>query len=473
MAPAAVRAGGAKTIRLKRRRLLMQKKVEGKHGGVSRLRVLLALFAALLVIGVAVGCGDEESSGSSAGGGASAGSSTTDKEAAKSGDQTVSAGVDDYAEYVGAKSSGAADPSKSPITIGWVNQQGGAGDIGPASTKGADLAVKYLNEKLGGIDGHPVKLFKCFTSTSEEQGQACGQKMVNHRDVKIIAMGAVSVGDQSLVATVDGQKPMITSVAVGPSDPKNTNGYALFGDSIRVSGPLAAYASKVLKAKSISVVHPEHPSLNESSKGVVAAAKKLGMDAQSVSWSPNATDLVGPLTAAGAQTADVIITNPDPKGCVNLYKALQSLKIDTPVVSNPLCLNELVAKALGDLPQWTYGIATTLASDMADPTAQAYAKVTKEYGAPVEYSRDPWIPASFHEMLTIFQWMNKVGADNITEQTLSEQAKAFKGPQAWGAPTIQCGKYPEAPGICNDQEKFYKYEGKGRFAPAGGWQQAP
>jgi ABC-type branched-subunit amino acid transport system substrate-binding protein len=460
-------------MKSKGRRLSVQEKVESKRSGVPRLRVLFALFAALLVIGVAVGCGDDDSSSDSASGGTSGGASTTSEDAAKSGDQTVSAGVSDYADYVGAKSSGAADSSKAPITIGWVNQEGGPTDVGPGSTKGADLAVKYLNEKLGGIDGHPVKLFKCFTSTSEEQGQTCGQKMVNNKDVKVIGMGAVAIGDQSLVATIDGAKPMVTSVAIGAADAKNKNGYGLFGDGIRVSGPFATYASKVVGAKKVSVVWPELPGINESSQAIVDGAKKLGMDVKSVAWNPNATDLVGPLTAAGAQTADVIILNSDPKGCVNLYKALQSLKIDTPVVSEPLCINEQVSKAIGDFPQWTYGIASTLASDMADPTAQAYAKVVKEMGVPAQYSQDVWIPTSFHEMLTIFQWMNKIGPDNITEETVAEQAKAFKGPQAWGAPTIQCGKYPEAPGICNDQTKFYTYKGKGQFEPAGGWQVSP
>jgi branched-chain amino acid transport system substrate-binding protein len=297
--------------------------------------------------------------------------------------------------------------------------------------------------------------------------------MVNNKDVKVITMGAIAIGDQSLVATVDGTKPMVSSVAIGAADAKNKNGYGLFGDGIRVSGPFATYASKVVGAKSASIVWPELPGINESSQAIVDGAKKLGMSVKSVAWNPNATDLVGPLTAAGAQTSDVIITNTDPKGCVNLYKALQSLKIKTPVVSEPLCINEQVSKAIGDFPQWTYGIASTLASDMADPTAQAYAKMTKEMGVPAQYSQDVWIPTSFHEMLTVFQWMNKIGPDKISEQTIAEQAKAFKGPQAWGAPTIQCGKYPDAPGICNDQTKFYTYKGKGQFEPAGGWQKSP
>jgi branched-chain amino acid transport system substrate-binding protein len=69
--------------------------------------------------------------------------------------------------------------------------------------------------------------------------------------------------------------------------------------------------------------------------------------------------------------------------------------------------------------------------------------------------------------------MNKIGADKISPETIAEEAKGFKGPQVWGAPTLQCGKYPEAPAICNDQAKFYKYEGKGKFSPAGGWQRSP
>jgi branched-chain amino acid transport system substrate-binding protein len=459
---------------VQREELSVKDKVESKRFGVVQLRLIVALCAALLVLVVAA-CGDDDSgSGDSGGsGGGSSSASAAPDDAAKSGDQTVSAGVSDYAKYVGAKSSGAADSSKSKIVIGWVNQQGGPTDVGPGATKGADLAVKYLNEKLGGIDGHPVELFKCFTSTSEEQGQTCGQKMVNNKDVKVIALGAVAIGDQSLVATVNGQKPMVSSVAIGAADSKNKNGYGLFGDGIRVSGPFATYAAKVSGAKSVSVVWPELPGINESSQAIVDGAKKLGLKVKSVAWNPNATDLVGPLTAAGAQTSDVIITNTDPKGCVNLYKALQSLKIKTPVVSEPLCINEQVSKAIGDFPQWTYGIASTLASDMSDPTAQAYAKLVKEMGVPAQYSQDVWIPTSFHEMLTVFQWLNKIGPDNISEETVAEQGKAFKGPQAWGAPTIECGKYPEAPGICNDQTKFYTYKGKGKFEPAGGWQKSP
>ena len=65
---------------------------------------------------VAVGCGDDDSSSDSASGGSSGNAATT-KDAAKSGDQTVSAGVSGCADYVGAKTQGPADSSKAPLTI--------------------------------------------------------------------------------------------------------------------------------------------------------------------------------------------------------------------------------------------------------------------------------------------------------------------------------------------------------------------
>jgi branched-chain amino acid transport system substrate-binding protein len=354
-----------------------------------------------------------------------------------------------------------------------VNQQGGPSDVGPDGTKGAEMTVKYINQELGGIDGHPLELRTCFTSTSEEQGQTCGQKMANDKDVSVIAMGAVAIGDQSLVSTVAGEKPMVYSVSIGAADAKNSNGYVLYGDAVRVSGPFGTFAKQVLKAKSVAVVWPEIPGINEASAAIVDGAKGNGLSVKSVSWSPNATDLVGPLTAAGGRSADAIITNPDPKGCVNLSKALTSLSVKTPIVSEPLCLNATVAKALGDLPPWYYGIATSLATDTSDPASVAFMEIATKYGLAKEGASDVWIANAFGVTLTIAQWMNKIGADKITPQAIAAQAKAFKGPMVYGAPTVTCGKYPEAPAICNDQTKFFKYEGKGEFTPVSGWVRPP
>jgi hypothetical protein len=57
--------------------------------------------------------------------------------------------VTDYLKYIGGKA-GKADQSLRRFSIGWVNQQGGQVEIGKFATNGAELAVKYVNEELGG-----------------------------------------------------------------------------------------------------------------------------------------------------------------------------------------------------------------------------------------------------------------------------------------------------------------------------------
>jgi branched-chain amino acid transport system substrate-binding protein len=204
-------------------------------------------------------------------------------------------------------------------------------------------------------------------------------------------------------------------------------------------------------------------------KGLQAA----GLKVKRVGYDPNATDLVGPLAAAGAQSADMIVPQSDAKGCVNLAKALEQSGVKAPVVSNPLCLSPVVSKGLGgDVPKWYYGIASSLTADPTDPAAKAIVEAMTKLGK-ADLAPDPWVPTTMATVMTIIKFMNTVGADKLSSQAIADQARAFKGPLAFGAPSLQCEKYPDAPAVCNDQTKFFKYEGKGKFVRASGFVRPP
>ena len=435
---------------------------------IRRRGKAVALLAALLAATGVVACGDDNESGGGAPAEAPGASTDTATDAAPTGNTSAAGnGVTDYVQYTGG-TKGAADASKSKIVIGWTNQQGGPADPSPFATDGAKLAVKYVNEELGGVDGHPIELASCYTSTTEEQGQSCGQKFANDDSVDVVAVGAMSIGSQPLMASIDGAKPMVYSVAAGASDAQNKNGYILFGDLIRVLPPLATFSEEVLKAKTAAVIYPEAPGVSYAADALTGGLKAAGLTYKRVSYPANATDLVAPLAAAGAQTADVVNPVVLPPQCVTVAKALQQSKVTAPVVATPLCLNSNVAKALGDLPQWYYGIASSLSADRSDPAAGAFMAVAAKNGG-AEKAADPYYSISFAEILTIVQWMNAIGPDKLSPESIAEQAKAFKGPLALGPPTVQCGEYPDAPAICNDQMKVFKYEGKGVFKPASDW----
>ena len=124
--------------------------------------------------------------------------------------------VTDYLSYVGGKS-GAANSSLAPVTIGYVNEQGDANPPGPLASDGAQMAVNYINKELGGVDGHPLKLDTCFTTT-EEQGTTCADQFLANKSLPLIATGGVAVGAQSFFNTLQGKIPVIDGVAVTPFD---------------------------------------------------------------------------------------------------------------------------------------------------------------------------------------------------------------------------------------------------------------
>jgi branched-chain amino acid transport system substrate-binding protein len=381
--------------------------------------------------------------------------------------------VTDYVKYTGGKA-GKADQSLPAVSIGWINQQGGQVEIGHYATSGAELAIKYANAELGGVGGHPVQLKTCFIASAEEEGTTCGQKLVADKDVSVIAEGGVAIGNQALYSTIGGAKPVIVGVAATPVDAVQPNSVILFGDVTHILGSFGTYATTVLHAKTAALVYPNVSGIIEGAKAISDGLKAAGVQVKSVGYSASQTDLIGPLTSAGAQTADMVIPYSNAAGCVNLAKGLQQLRITDAkkIVSAPLCLNGQVLAGLGDFPIWTYAIASSLFGDATDPGMPQYTKVTQTYGTP-DAAPDPWNIVAFAQVLTTIKFLNQVGYNNINPQAILAAGKAFKGPLALGAPQLQCGKYTDAPAVCNDQAQFFNYAGKHNFIKVAGWLRPP
>ena len=443
--------------------------------GGRRGLVGLATLAATVIVATACGSSSSSSSSTASSSGGGSTSSSTSTPASTSGPGGAgSKSVTDYLSYVGGKA-GPADKSLPPVTIGFVNQQGGQQQIGPLATNGAQIAVKYINTELGGINGHPLVLKTCFIRSAEEEGTTCGQQFLANKSISVIDEGAVAIGDQSFQSTIGATKPVIVGVAVTPIDAAKPSNIVLFGDATHVLGPFGTYAQQVLHAKTAALVYPNIAGITQGATAIADGLQKVGIKVKKVGYDESQTDLIGPLTSAGATSADLVIPYSDSSGCVNLAKGLKQLGItDTKkILSAPLCLNGLVAAGLGgDFPIWTYAIASSLYGDPTDPGMPAYMKVMAKYGTPA-VAPDPWVIVTFGQILTTARFLNELGYGHITPTAVLDKAKAFKGPVALGAPSLDCGKYPTAPGICNDRTQFFLYKGKHAFVKTAGWLQPP
>ena len=433
-----------------------------------------ALAAAALAV---VGCSSSSSSGSSsapASGAAAAPSTGSSAVSTASGSGGLGAqSVTNYLSYVGGKA-GAANSSLAPVTIGYMNEQGDANPPGELSTNGAEMAVSYINKELGGVDGHPLKLDTCFTTT-EAQGGTCADQFLADKSLPLVATGGVATGAQTFFNTIAGKMTVIDGVAVTPFDAVSKNTVILFGDSTHVLGPMGTYATSVLHAKTASVIYPETAGITPGALAIEAGLKAAGVTVTMAPYPVSDTNLTSVLAAAHASTADMIVPYADATDCVNLAKALtqQGITDAKKIVSAPLCLSSTVIQGLGDFPKWTYSIASSLFGDTTDPGMPAYEAVSTQYKVAPSTAADPWQIVNFGELLTIDKLLNQVGYGKITQSSVLAAAQAFKGPQALGAPSLDCGQFSSAPAVCNDQAQFFEYNGKNSFTKVAGWTKPP
>jgi branched-chain amino acid transport system substrate-binding protein len=126
----------------------------------------------------------------------------------------------------------------------------------------------------------------------------------------------------------------------------------------------------------------------------------------------------------------------------------------------------------GDLPKWIYGIASSLGFDTTDPAVAPFVRGLKAVGQP-KLAADAWVIVAWGQILTTVKLMNAIGVNRVNSANFTARIRAFKGPQALGAPSLQCAKYPAEPAACNDQAQFFQYEGAGKFKRITGFLRPP
>ena len=377
-----------------------------------------------------------------------------------------------YKVYVGGK--GKANPKLAPVTIGFINGQGGPPNFNfPQATNVIRAGVKMVNAELGGVHGHPVKLNECFWAQAEEEGVRCGQQMVNDKRTMAILYGFVTIGNQSIYATVKGSKPIVGVVTANAADPTAKNAFFLNGSQTSVLGPFGTYTKRKLPdVKTVAIVYPTDPGADTAAQALRKAMQQVGVRVTMIGVPPLATDLLG--AATQASSSDMIIAALGFTTCVPFARAIDQINYSKPVLSTPICtFLPRAAYAGGDIPKWTYGIAQTLVN-LPGPQSKLYLKKGIQYGATVNDLLWVFAEGAWEQLLATVKIMNAMPYAKITPARVAAGFKAFRGPLVLGPPEIACGKVsPGEPAACGNQTQFYNYTGKGKWKVATGWLKPP
>jgi branched-chain amino acid transport system substrate-binding protein len=380
-----------------------------------------------------------------------------------------------FVNYVCGKA-GSANPSLSPALIGWANDQGGTIiSTGPEATAASQLAVNWVNKYAGGISGHPLKLATCLIKNSEEEGLACGDQFLANKNIHVIDYGSTEIGGATIDSTVNGKIPLIEGFANAAPDLTTPNTYILF-----TAGPYAYYGfgtfvAQHLHAKTAAVLYPQGTAYESFASAAKVALAAEGVKSTVIGYSPTSTALEGALTAAGAPSAGaVVLVGGTPASCVALNKGLNTLGVSSSkVVGDFSCgISSEKAGYGGDLPHWYFGEAQSGDSLTNSSVGVQYRKALAEFGA-TSNTTDVWYSGMFGVILTLAQFMNRVGYSHLSNAAMAAQAKAFRGPLLLGEPHPLCGKYPDAKPLCGGGDHFFQYLGNGKFKAIGAWDEVP
>ena len=376
-----------------------------------------------------------------------------------------------YQLYVGAK--GKAKSNLAPVTVGYINGQGGPPNFNfPQATSVIRAGVKMVNAELGGIHGHPLRLSECFWAQAEEEGVRCGQQMVNDK-VKAIIYGFVTVGNQSIYATVKGSIPIVGIVTANPADPTAKNAFFLNGSQTSVLGPFGTYTkTRLPKVKTAAIVYPTDPGAITAAAALGKGLRQVGVKPTLIGVPPLATDLIGPATQASS--ADMIVAALGFTTCVPFARAIDQIRYTKPILSTPICtFIPRAAYAGGDVPKWTYGIAQTLVN-LPGPQSKLYLKKGLQYGTTVNDMLWVFAEGAWEELLATVKIMNRIPYAKLTPAAITAGFKTFRGPLILGPPEVACGKVSAGePAACSNQTQFYNYVGKGKWKVATGWLKPP
>jgi len=370
-------------------------------------------------------------------------------------------------KYTGG-SAGKADNALAPITIGYINQEGGVPAF-PEATVGLDAAVEYVNGELGGAGGHPVKIVSCKVQ-ADEDGQKCATEMLNNDAVSFVMTGVLVNGNAAVYSVLGGKKPVFIGFPAVTDDFVAADAFAFTPGAVGVVKGMSTFVGKYLPdVHSVAIVHANNAAGKASAslflkpglaKFGITDVKDVGVDDTATS-----TDLASAIQAAGGDKADLLIPLLTIQGCEATYDALKSLGASPQVLTTGLCYGTPMTKHLEDLgisdpvpDGWYYGDLgySYFIPDEASGMTTYLAKIKQYAPAGAEYTG--YAGPLFANLLTAVKLVNEIGSDKVTPDAVRGAAKSFTGPMMLVAGPMHCGFDPVFKTLCGSQMGVQRYK---------------
>ncbi len=346
------------------------------------------------------------------------------------------------------------EASGEPVLVGIITE-GGSEAIGSQSDlteQGAQIAVDYANDYLGGIGGRPIELFVCGNQATPAGAQDCANQMVE-RDVVAVTLPFTGFGAS--------QAPIITGAGIayvtgsGNSAEELTapNAFAVTGG---YPGNLGAFAQHAQEQgiEKFAMVTIDVPSATQAAEGLGGTVfENAGVDFEVIPAAPGTPDLTPELQSAVDDGADAIGVTGDVTFCTSFLQAYQTLALDiTKYVIAP-CIDPTVIESLGSVLDGSY-LATNVTD--AGEDADIYAAIVERYAGEEDIDPNPivstGVAAGVGSVLNLVRAMDGLEGEVTADTVLAQMQGATDVPLfLGGGQTFTCDGSAIAmlPNVCS------------------------
>lgn len=385
----------------------------------SRLFVLLM---ALLLIAAACGSSDDSTSSDDTG---------TSDESTSTGDDTTTA-EDDTAP---AEDGGEGDAaSGEPIVVGWHNLEGGVISL-PEVREGFEVALAYINDELGGVNGRPIDAIICNTDASPEASIDCANQFIE-QDVVTAIQGVDVGGDAMLPILAEAGIAEVGFVPFGPQQQLDVGHSFFFGSASPSFATSSVLAVQDLGAQTIEFVFQDLPSARAYEENAIRPlADELGLDIKVTYYDPAAPDFAALAATTMASNPDVIgspaLPEPD---CIGLVGALKSAGYDGDIFAGACSdfITVLGAEAAAGVFMYSDIYITDVIDDApADAAADLQIYIDKMTEAGLEEKIEGFALAGFGVAMDVYGVMStmdgEINADTFLAAMQTASGRRFFG----------------------------------------------
>jgi branched-chain amino acid transport system substrate-binding protein len=339
---------------------------------------------------------------------------------------SASSGSSSSSSTAGASSTAAAasgsvfgTPKKAtgtPYTFGMINDETGAVTF-PEARQGAIAAANYVNNYLGGINGHPIKIDECTGDGTPATAARCANQLVAAHPLAIL--GAADVGaPASIPIYAHANLAYLGGIPFTPVPQTAANSIQFWSVSVGDNAAAAVYAGKTLGVKSVALVYFSNAQGESIVPQITPVFKAAGVTTiKYIPLSPTSPDpspQAALIESSGAQLAYIDV----PNGCGNVLKSLKSVGYTGKIMGIDPCGAPPVIAASAGGAQGMYIASPFLLQSGSTPQAQLFSAAMKKWAAPGTLI-DSISTAGFATVMNVQAVLSKISGTPATTSILA------------------------------------------------------